>query len=263
MDLQFYVIMSKGDIMFFKKKEKKDYELDMENIPAHIAFIMDGNGRWAKKRKMPRTFGHHEGTKTIRTLALEANRLGIKAMTVYAFSTENFKREASEVEYIFKLPKEFFDLYLRELMDNNVQIRYIGHLEMAPVETQKIIEEAIEKTSQNTGLILTFAFIYGGRDEIVVTTKKICEQYKNGNISLDDITEGYFEKHLMTKDLPPVDLMVRSSGEYRLSNFLPWQLAYAEFVFDDTLWPDFDEVELHRAIAIYQGRERRFGGVLK
>lgn len=249
--------------MFFNRKSKVDYDLDMNNIPAHIAFIMDGNGRWAKKRKMPRTYGHHEGTKTIRTLALEANRLGVKAMTVYAFSTENFKREASEVEYIFKLPKEFFNLYLKELMENNVQIRYIGHLEMAPVETQKIIQSAIDQTSMNTGLILTFAFIYGGRDEIVEATKKICEKYKNDEISLNDITEDYFEKHLMTTDLPEVDLMVRSSGEYRLSNFLPWQLAYAEFIFDETLWPDFDEERLHHAIAVYQGRERRFGGVLK
>ena len=184
-------------------------------------------------------------------------------MTVYAFSTENFKREASEVDYIFKLPKDFFELYMKELIENNVQIRYIGHLEMAPIETQKIIQSAIEQTSMNTGLILTFAFIYGGRDEIVQATKIICEKYKNGEIELDDITEDYFEKHLMTEDLPAVDLMIRSSGEYRLSNFLPWQLAYAEFIFDETLWPDFDENQLHRAIAIYQGRERRFGGVLK
>lgn len=249
--------------MFFSKKKRKIDDLDMNNIPKHIAFIMDGNGRWAKKRKMPRTYGHHEGTKTIRTLALEANRLGVKAMTVYAFSTENFKREASEVEYIFRLPKEFFNLYLKELMENNVQIRYIGHLEKSPKETQEIINEAVKKTSVNNGLILTFAFIYGGRDEIVETTKIICQKYKNNEISLDEITEDYFERHLMTEDLPPVDLMVRSSGEYRLSNFLPWQLAYAEFVFDDTLWPDFDENELHRVIAIYQGRERRFGGVKK
>lgn len=249
-------------MLFRKKRINQDYDLDMNNIPGHIAFIMDGNGRWAKKRKMPRTYGHHEGTKTIRRLALEANKLGVKAMTVYAFSTENFKREASEVDYIFKLPKEFFDLYLKELMENNVQIRYIGHLELAPLETQKIINAAIERTSSNTGLILTFAFIYGGRDEIVETTKIICEKYKNGDIQLEDITEEYFEKHLMTADLPPVDLMIRSSGECRLSNFLPWQLAYAEFIFDSTLWPDFDEKQLHKAIAIYQGRERRFGGVI-
>lgn len=248
--------------MFFKK-ENDDYDLDMNNIPSHIAFIMDGNGRWAKKRKMPRTYGHHEGTKTIRKIALEANRLGVKAMTVYAFSTENFKRDASEVSYIFKLPKEFFDLYLKELIENNVQLRYIGHLELAPKETRDIIEEAIARTTMNTGLILTFAFIYGGRDEIVETTKKLCQKCLDGDISVDDINEDYFEKNLMTTDLPPVDLMIRTSGEYRLSNFLPWQLAYAEFIFTDVYWPDLDEKELHRCIAIYQGRERRFGGVLK
>ncbi len=249
--------------MFFKSKENKGYDLDMDNIPKHIAFIMDGNGRWAKKRMMPRTYGHHEGTKTIRRTALEANKLGVKAMTVYAFSTENFKRDASEVNYIFKLPKEFFDLYLKELIENNVQLRYIGHLEMAPKETRDIIEEAIRQTSSNTGLILTFAFIYGGRDEIVETAKILAEKVKNNEISVDDIDEDLFEKNLMTTDLPPVDLMVRTSGEYRLSNFLPWQLAYAEFIFTDVYWPDFDEDELHRCIAIYQGRERRFGGVIK
>lgn len=232
-------------------------------LPNHIAIILDGNGRWAKKRKMPRTFGHHEGTKTIRNIALAANKLGVKAMTVYAFSTENFKRDANEVSYIFKLPKEFFDLYLKELIENNVQLRYIGHLEMAPQETRDIIENAISQTKQNDGLILTFAFIYGGRDEIVETTKKLCQQCLNGEINIQDINEDYFEKNLMTTDLPPVDLMIRTSGEYRLSNFLPWQLAYAEFIFTDVYWPDFNEDELHRCIAIYQGRERRFGGVLK
>lgn len=251
-------------MLFNSKGKKNDYiDIDMNNIPSHIAFIMDGNGRWAKKRKMPRTYGHHEGTKTIRSLALEANHLGVKAMTVYAFSTENFKRDAQEVEYIFKLPKEFFNLYLKELMENNVQIRYIGHLELAPQETQDIINAAIEKTAHNTGLILTFAFIYGGRDEIVEATKEIAQQLQNGDIQLEEITEDYFEKHLMTKDLPPVDLMIRSSGEYRLSNFMIWQLAYAEFIFDDTLWPDFNKEHLYEAIAIYQGRERRFGGLTK
>lgn len=248
--------------MFFMKKKEK-YDIDRNNIPKHIAFIMDGNGRWAKKRKMPRTYGHHEGTKTIRNIALVANELGVKAMTVYAFSTENFKRDANEVNYIFKLPKEFFDLYLKELIDNNVQLRYIGHLELAPEETRMIIEEAINKTKNNDGLILTFAFIYGGRDEIVNTTKLLCQKCLDGDIKVEDIDENYFEKHLMTTDLPPVDLMIRTSGEYRLSNFLPWQLAYAEFIFTDVYWPDFDEHELYRCIAIYQGRERRFGGVLK
>jgi undecaprenyl diphosphate synthase len=224
---------------------------------------MDGNGRWAKKRKMPRTFGHHEGTKTIRSLALEANRLGVKAMTVYAFSTENFKRDQKEVDYIFRLPKEFFSLYLKELIENNVRIQLIGHLEMAPKETQDIINAAIEKTKDNTGLSLVFAFIYGGRDEIVQATKAIAQEYKDGLISMDDIDENLFENHLMTAGLPPVDLMIRTSGECRLSNYLLWQLSYAEFIFVDTLWPDFNEEELHKCIYYYQNRERRFGGVLK
>jgi undecaprenyl diphosphate synthase len=248
--------------MIFKNKTKS-YDLDMNNIPQHIAFIMDGNGRWAKKRKMPRTFGHHEGTKTIRSLALEANRLGVKAMTVYAFSTENFKRDQKEVDYIFRLPKEFFSLYLKELIENNVRIQLIGHLEMAPKETQDIINAAIEKTKDNTGLSLVFAFIYGGRDEIVQATKAIAQEYKDGLISMDDIDENLFENHLMTAGLPPVDLMIRTSGECRLSNYLLWQLSYSEFIFVDTLWPDFNEEELHKCIYYYQNRERRFGGVLK
>lgn len=248
--------------MFFKKKKKQhEYIIDMNNIPSHIAFIMDGNGRWAKKRKMPRTYGHHEGTKTIRTIALEANRLGVKAMTVYAFSTENFARPEQEVQFIFKLPKEFFSLYLQELMDNNVKICSIGHLELAPKATRDIIDAAKEKTKDNTGLQLCFAFIYGGRDEIVEATKQIALEVKKDKIDIDQIDETIFEQYLMTKDLPPVDLMVRTSGEQRLSNYLLWQLAYAEFVFTDTLWPDYDEKELHYAIWLYQNRDRRYGGL--
>lgn len=249
--------------MFFKKKKNEiNYQdLDMNNIPGHIAFIMDGNGRWAKQRKMPRTYGHHEGTKTIRDIALSCNKLGVKAMTVYAFSTENFARPNQEVQYIFKLPKDFFESYMKELMENNVKITTIGHLEMAPQETQDIINKAIEKTSHNTGLILCFAFIYGGRDEIVWATKKIAQKVKNDELSIDNIDENIFNHELMTKDLPDVDLMVRTSGEQRLSNFLLWQLAYAEFVFTDVYWPDFNEEELKKAIWLYQNRDRRFGGL--
>ncbi|OUP79079.1 MULTISPECIES: isoprenyl transferase [unclassified Thomasclavelia] len=249
--------------MFFKKKNNEiNYQdLDMNNIPGHIAFIMDGNGRWAKQRKMPRTYGHHEGTKTIRDIALSCNKLGVKAMTVYAFSTENFARPNQEVQYIFKLPKDFFESYMKELMENNVKITTIGHLEMAPQETQDIINKAIEKTSHNTGLILCFAFIYGGRDEIVWAAKKIAQKVKNDELSIDNIDENIFNHELMTKDLPDVDLMVRTSGEQRLSNFLLWQLAYAEFVFTDVYWPDFNEEELKKAIWLYQNRDRRFGGL--
>lgn len=248
--------------MFLKKKrESKDVSLDINNIPNHIAFIMDGNGRWAKKRNMPRTYGHHEGTKTIRTIALEANRLGVKAMTIYSFSTENFSRPEQEVQFIFKLPKEFFNLYLQELINNNVQICLIGHLELAPQATRDIIQSAIDQTKHNTGLKLCFAFIYGGRDELLEATKKVAADVKNELVEIDQITEQYFERYLMSKDLPDVDLMVRTSGEQRISNFMLWQLAYAEFVFTDALWPDFDIKELHKVIISYQNRDRRFGGL--
>lgn len=238
-----------------------EIKLDMNHIPQHIAFIMDGNGRWAKKRMMPRTYGHNEGTKTIRKIALEANKLGVKAMTVYAFSTENFARPEDEVQFIFKLPKAFFELYLKELIENNVKICTIGHLEMAPETTQKIIQEAIERTKDNTGLQLCFAFIYGSRDEIVYSTKKIAQQVKDGIIDIDDINEDYFNSTLMSADLPDIDLMIRTSGEQRLSNFMLWQLAYSEFIFTPVYWPDFDEKELHKAIWQYQNRDRRFGGL--
>lgn len=250
--------------MFFRRKnsQKTDYhDIDLNNIPQHIAFIMDGNGRWAKQRKMPRTYGHHEGTKTIRDIALHCNKLGVKAMTVYAFSTENFARPEQEVQYIFKLPKDFFESYMKELMENNVQICTIGHLELAPQETQDIINAAINKTKNNTGLKLCFAFIYGGRDEIVEASKKIALKVKNNELNIEDINEDIFSNELMTKDLPDIDLMVRTSGEQRLSNFLLWQLAYAEFVFTDVLWPDFNEDEVDKAIWMYQNRDRRFGGL--
>lgn len=241
--------------------DNEDIKLDMSNIPQHIAFIMDGNGRWAKKRMMPRTYGHNEGTKAIRKIALEANKLGVKAMTVYAFSTENFARPEDEVQFIFKLPKTFFELYLKELIENNVKICTIGHLELAPEATQKIIKEAIEKTKENTGLSLCFAFIYGSRDEIICSTKKIAQRVKDGVIDIDDIDENYFNSTLMTANLPDVDLMIRTSGEQRLSNFMLWQLAYSEFVFTPVYWPDFDENELHKAIWLYQNRDRRYGGL--
>ncbi len=247
--------------MLFKRKDKTDIELIDELIPQHIAFIMDGNGRWAKKRGMPRTYGHHEGTKNIRTLALEANRLGIKAMTVYAFSTENFKRPQSEVEFIFKLPTEFFKIYLNDFLENNIQVRYIGHLEMAPEATRKVISDAVEQTKNNTGLILCFAFIYGSQDEIINAVKDIVKDAKDGIISEEDINEDLFESYLMSADLPPLDFMIRTSGECRLSNFMLWQMAYAEMYFTDVYWPDFNVEELYKALDHYQKCDRRYGGL--
>ncbi len=248
-------------MLFKKRDETQEYPLDYDNIPSHIAFIMDGNGRWAKKRNMPRTFGHHEGTKTIRKVALAANKLGVKAVTLYAFSTENFSRPEKEVQFIFKLPKEFFESYIKELNENNVKIISIGHLDRAPEPTRLVIENAIEMTKNNTGLQLCFAFIYGGRDEIIEATKKICNDVQVNKLQIDDITEAMYDNYLMTSGLPDVDLMVRTSGEQRISNFLLWQLAYAEFIFTEDCWPEFDENLLKKVIYQYQNRDRRFGGL--
>lgn len=247
--------------MLFKRKDESNIELIDELIPQHIAFIMDGNGRWAKKRGMPRTYGHHEGTKNIRTLALEANRLGIKAMTVYAFSTENFKRPQSEVEFIFKLPKEFFKIYLKDFLENNIQVRYIGHIEKAPESTREVILDSVEQTKNNTGLILCFAFIYGSQDEIMCAVREIVKDAKEGAISEAEINEELFETYLMSADLPPLDYMIRTSGECRLSNFMLWQMAYAEMYFSDVYWPDFGVEELYKALDHYQKCDRRYGGL--
>ncbi len=247
--------------MFFKQKNKVMNQLNMDAMPRHVAFIMDGNGRWAKKRGMPRTYGHHEGTKNIRTLALEANKLGIQAMTVYAFSTENFNRPQEEIDYIFKLPKEFFHSYLKELKENNVQIRFIGDISLSPKITQDIILDAVDQTKNNTGLILCFAFIYGSQREIVGAVKEICNDIQSGVLDVEEIDEQLFDSYLMSADLPDLDLMIRTSGECRLSNFMLWQMAYAEMYFTNTYWPDFGIEEFHEALVYFQQRERRYGGI--
>ncbi len=224
----------------------------------HLAIIMDGNGRWAKKNKLPRTAGHYKGVEVLRNITIYANRLGIKCLTVYAFSTENWKRSVEEVSYIMSLPKIFFASYIKELMDNNVRIMIIGDREKIPAETMKVIDEAIETTRNNTGLILNFAFNYGARDEIVRAAKKYAEDYKTGRVS--DLDEETFASYLYTADLPEVDLLIRTGSEMRLSNFLLYQLAYSEFVVIDTLWPDFTGDILDECIAEYQSRKRNFGG---
>ena len=228
------------------------------NTLNHLAIIMDGNGRWAKKNKLPRTAGHYTGVEVLRSITIYANRLGIKCLTVYAFSTENWKRSAEEVGYIMSLPKIFFSAYIKELMDNNVQIMIIGDREKIPAETMKVIDEAIETTKNNTGLILNFAFNYGARDEIVRAAKKYAQDYKDGKV--DDLDEESFNDYLYTAGLPDVDLLIRTGSEMRLSNFLLYQLAYSEFVVIDTLWPDFNNEVLDECIEIYQKRKRNFGG---
>ena len=228
------------------------------NTLNHLAIIMDGNGRWAKLNKLPRTAGHYKGVEVLRNITIYANKLGIKCLTVYAFSTENWKRSAEEVNYIMSLPKIFFASYIKELMDNNVRVMIIGDRDKIPQETMKVIDDAINTTKNNTGLILNFAFNYGARDEIVKAAKKYAEDYKNGVVN--DLDETSFNNYLYTKDLPEVDLLIRTGSEMRLSNFLLYQLAYSEFVVIDTLWPDFDNATLDKCIEEYQSRKRNFGG---
>lgn len=226
----------------------------------HIAIIMDGNGRWAKAKGMPRTFGHKQGAENIRTIALEANRLGIKALTLYAFSTENWKRPEDEVDYLCKLPKLFFNKYIKELKENNIKVTYIGELERFPKETQQVIIDALSQTHDNTGLELVIAINYGSRREIVLAAQKYVKDVQDGKATLE-ISEEDFSKYLMTSHLPDVDLMVRTSGEQRLSNYLLWQLAYAEFIFTDYSWPEFTVDKLHEVIDEFNKRNRRFGGI--
>lgn len=231
------------------------------NYPQHIAIIMDGNGRWAKKQGKPRTAGHYKGSENVRDIAIAANDLGVKVLTLYAFSTENWSRPEDEVNYLMKLPSVFFEAYLKELMKNNIRIAFIGEMDKFPTETRKVMENAIEKTKENTGLILNFALNYGSRREITLAVQKIASEVKEGNLEVFDINEQVIENHLMTADYPAIDLMIRTSGECRLSNFLLWQLAYAEFYFTEVSWPEFTKEELVKALDIYANRHRRFGGL--
>lgn len=223
----------------------------------HIAIIMDGNGRWAKQRNLPRTMGHKQGTEKVREIAIYANKLGIKCLTLYAFSTENWKREEKEVKYLFSLPKVFFKSYLKELMANNIKVKMIGDLRKVPEEAKEIFKDAIKQTSKNTGMVLNFALNYGGRDEIVRACKKYAKDYKDGKTN--HLDEETFKNYLMTSDLPEVDLMIRTSHEIRISNFLLYQLAYSEMMFIDTYWPDFSTDDLDSCIEEYNKRNRRFG----
>lgn len=232
-----------------------------EPIPAHVAIIMDGNGRWAKKRAMPRVAGHHEGMKTVRKVTRFASDLGIKVLTVYAFSTENWKRPKPEVDFLMRLPVEFLGSFLPEMMERNVRVEMIGDPSLLPAHTQKALYEAMEETKHNTGLILNFALNYGSRSEMVNAMKMMLQKVQDGHLTMQDITEDCLTSHLMTAHLPEPDLLIRTSGEVRLSNFMLWQLAYTEFWFTDTLWPDFSEENLLEAVENYQKRNRRYGGL--
>lgn len=244
-----------------KKKENNEVVLDENNIPKHIAIIMDGNGRWAKKRKLPRTMGHKAGVETIRRVIKEAHILGIKYLTLYAFSTENWKRPDEEVSALMKLLVEYLRSELAELNKNGVVIKVSGDITKLPKEAQNEILEAIEVTKNNKGIVLNIAFNYGGRDEIIRAVKLLCEEVKCGNINIENIDEEVFENFLYTKNIPDPDLIIRPSGEQRISNFLLWQCAYSEFWYSNVCWPDFKEEHLRKAIYDYQQRDRRYGGV--
>lgn len=232
-----------------------------EPIPAHVAIIMDGNGRWAKKRAMPRVAGHREGMKTVRRVTRFASDLGIKVLTVYAFSTENWKRPKAEVDFLMRLPVEFLGSFLPEMMERNVRVEMIGDPSLLPKHTQTALFEAMEETKHNTGLILNFALNYGSRSEMVSAMKHIMQKVQDGQLTVDEIDEVCLSTHLMTAHLPEPDLLIRTSGEVRLSNFMLWQLAYTEFWFTDTLWPDFSEETFLEAVENYQKRNRRYGGL--
>ena len=230
-------------------------------VPEHVAIIMDGNGRWAKKRALPRIAGHHEGMKVVRKITKIANNLGVKTLTLYAFSTENWKRPKNEVEYIMKLPDEFLGTFLPELIEENVQVKMMGYKDQLPVHTLQAIEKAMEETKNNTGLVLNFALNYGSRSEIIDAVKQVLNDSKSGIIKENEVDESLFSSYLMTSSMADPDLLIRTSGEIRLSNFMLWQLAYTEFWFTDVLWPDFNEEHLVAAIEEFQKRQRRFGGV--
>ncbi|GAA0461506.1 isoprenyl transferase [Alkalibacillus silvisoli] len=248
--------------MLFRSNSKEDHqEISTENTPKHIAIIMDGNGRWAKKRALPRVAGHREGMKSIEKVVTRASNLGVEALTLYAFSTENWKRPKTEVEFIMKLPSQFLDTYLPGLKQNNVKITTIGDFDSLPTFTKQAVTKAIEETKGNDGLTLNLALNYGSRKELLDSVKAISESVANGEVSIDEIDETLIESHLYTHGLPDPDLLIRTSGEQRLSNYLLWQLAYAEFYFTEKYWPEFGEEALDEAIKEYQHRKRRFGGL--
>jgi len=251
-------------------KTSKDQDLQEDrieqvlshSIPAHVAIIMDGNGRWAKKRALPRIAGHHEGMKTVKKITKFANQLGVKTLTLYAFSTENWKRPKTEVDYSMKLPEEFLGSFLPELKEENVKVCTMGDTNRLPSNTRRAVLHAIEETKHNDGLLLNFALNYGSRSEIIDAIKHLSSDVKNGIINEEDIDDQCFSKYLMTKSMKDPDLLIRTSGELRLSNFMLWQLAYTELYFMDVLWPDFSEEHLLEAIESFQKRSRRYGGLL-
>ncbi|GFN36443.1 isoprenyl transferase [Tepidimicrobium xylanilyticum] len=236
-------------------------KIDMDRLPSHIAIIMDGNGRWAKKRLLPRTAGHREGMKRVIDIVQVASELNIKYLSLYAFSTENWKRPKEEIDGLMKLLVEYIRIELDRIHRNNIKIQTMGDLSKIPEFARKEIKRAIDTTQNNTKMVLNIGLNYGGRDEIIRGIKSLLEDIRMGKINIEEVDEGSFKNYLYTKDIPDPDLLIRPSGELRISNFMLYQIAYTEFWFSDILWPDFKEEHLYMAIIDYQRRNRRFGGI--
>ena len=249
--------------MFFLNRlsGKKAFKINKDYLPGHIAIIPDGNGRWASRRGMPRNAGHREGSKVLKEIVLHCSEIGIKYLTVYAFSTENWKRPESEVNSLMELIHEFLEKAEEELSGSNIRIGIIGNMLGLSETLQRKIPEVVKMTMTNTGLVLNIALNYGGRDEIASAVRKIAVDVKEGKISAEDINEELISSKLYTSGIPDPDLLIRTAGEKRMSNFLLWQSAYAEIWYTDVLWPDFSKKHLLEAIHSYQNRKRKFGGI--
>ncbi len=233
--------------------------MEQDNLPKHIAIIMDGNRRWAKNKNLPVSLGHKEGAKTLEKVVRYANKIGIKYITVYAFSTENWKRTTEEVTALMNLFQSYLDDYSKRADSENIKVKIIGNRQGLSEKMQKSIEKCMERTKDNTGIVFNIALNYGGRDEILGAVKNIAKKIQNNEVKIEDITEQMISDNLYTANQPDPDLLIRTSGELRLSNFLPWQLAYTEFLFVEKNWPDFNEKDLDDAIEVYKSRNRKFG----
>jgi len=237
------------------------HEIDRQNVPKHVAIIMDGNGRWAQSRHLPRTAGHKKGVDAVEEVLEAASILGVEALTVYAFSTENWQRPDTEVRFIFSLPQFFYKRLMDKLKKWNVKIKWIGELSHLPESMQDLITDFETETANNTGLLMYLAFNYGGRAELTHAAKQLALQVQNNALTIDNITEEVFAHALYTKEYSDVDLLIRTSGELRISNFLLWQIAYSELYFTDGLWPDFTKEDFYKAVVAYQRRNIRKGAL--
>jgi undecaprenyl diphosphate synthase len=236
-------------------------ELDTTKLPAHVAIIMDGNGRWAKKRLLNRINGHEKGSETVRTIVRTCRQIGISYLTLYAFSTENWQRPKTEVKALMALLKKFLQSERKEMVENNIRLRVIGQLDRLPTEVREVLDQTMTATREQTGMNLILALSYGGRAEIVRMVQEVAEKIKRGIIDSQAVNEGLISDHLYTRDIPDPDLLIRTSGEMRISNFLLWQIAYTELFVTTTLWPDFSKEELLQILKDFQTRVRRFGAL--